>query len=85
MADKVKVFEREMADGKDEAAKGYLPIYHRSSVIYPSNLNTTTSDLQRRTVVLQSSSHVHVLIQRRTSGKVNKVEPGVYIVSSVLV
>ena len=33
----------------------------------------TTNDLQRRTIIPYSTSHVHVLIQRRTSGEVDKV------------
>ena len=41
----------------------------------------TTSNLQRRTIIPHGTSHIHVLIQRRTSGEVDKVVYRVLVVN----
>ena len=85
MNDEINAFERRMVDGEDErgGVNGYLSILvllssHPSSVICLDNPNKS-SDLQRRTIIPQSNSHVHVLTQRQTSGEVDRVERGIRV------
>ena len=56
-------------------------------MIYLENTDAT-SDLQRRTIIQQNSDHIHMLIRRRTSGAVDKVNmvsrPGLLLLSIVI-
>lgn len=68
-------------DGEDERASGGIVMSlfssvfdHRASPVVHLDNTGTISDFQGPAIVPQNTANVHLLIQRRTSGGINKFE-----------